>query len=183
MRTKYSSNEGNSIRNNEKEGTVRYMCSWNMPTIVQTSHNNVHVFHNTMNGFGRQTVTESAYKNMLGTLDKLIEGASGLNIQKMIYVCCFLGGHLSLEWIIHCCPGSPQHLARFKKQDFSLTTQNQVGQVIKVILSRHRLPIPVAKGSVCSKLKTESSASSNDLAVKGQDMYSCRLNGHQQTEV
>jgi hypothetical protein len=183
LQTRYSSNEGNHLRNNEEEGTIRYQCSRNTPTLIQTSHNNVRVFHNTMSSFARQAVTDVVYKNTLRSLDKLMEGVSDLKIQKMIYVCAVLGGHLSLDWINHCLPGSARHLARFKKQDFPLTTQNQVGQVVKVIASQHGLPLPVAEELVCSKLKTDSSAGSNDLAVKGQDMYSCRLNGCGQAEV
>ena len=123
------------------------------------------------------------YKNTFRTWDKLMEGVSDLKIQKMIYVCAVLGGHPSLEWINHCRPGSPRHLARFKKQDFPLTTQNQVGQVVKVIASRLKLPLPVAEEAVCSKLKLESSAGATELVVKGQDLYSCRLNEHRQAEV
>jgi hypothetical protein len=135
LQTRYSLNEGNCLQKNETEGTVRFLCSRNMPTLIQTSHNNVRVFHQTMNSFSRQAVTEVVYKNTLRMLDKLIEGASDLKIQKMIYACTVLGGHLFLKWINHCHPGSPCHLARFKKQDFGLTTQNQVGQVVKVIAS------------------------------------------------
>jgi adenosine/AMP kinase len=38
LRTNYPSNEGNNLRNNEKEGTVRYRCCKNMPALVVTSH-------------------------------------------------------------------------------------------------------------------------------------------------
>ena len=86
-----------------------------------------------MSSFARQAVTDVVYKNTLRSLDKLMEGVSDLKIQKMIYGCAVLGGHLSLDWINHCLPGSARHLARIKKQDFPLTTQNQVGQVVKVI--------------------------------------------------
>ena len=74
-------------------------------------------------------------------------------------------------------------MARFKKQDFALTTQNQVGQVVKVIASRHCLPLPVAEESVCSKLKSEEFGGCEELAIKGQDLYSCRLNSDKQVEI
>jgi hypothetical protein len=68
----------------------------------------------------------------------------------------------------YCHPGSPQHLAWFKQQDFPLTTQNQVGQVVKVIASWHKLPLPVAdKEAVCSKLKTEILAGSKGPCHEG----------------
>jgi hypothetical protein len=73
-----------------------------------------------------------------------------------------------------------ESLARFKKQDFVLTMQNQVGQVIKVIASRHQLPMSVAEEVVGSKLKLENLACSQDLVVKDQDLYSCRLNEYWQ---
>ena len=76
-------------------------------------------------------VTDSLYKKTMQLLDKLIEGAGDLKIQKMIFVCAVLGGHLQPGWINHCRPGSPRHLARFKKQDFAQTTKNQDGQVVK----------------------------------------------------
>jgi hypothetical protein len=186
LRTNYPSNEGNHLRNNEKEGTVRYMCCKNTPTLVVTSHNNVQVFHDEMKRVALHSVTDVVYKNTIRNLEKQIEGASDLKIQKMIYVCAVVGGHLSMGWINHCRPGSPRHLVRFKKQDFALTTQNQVGQVgqvVKVIAARYKLPLPVAEESVCSKLKTENLAASQDMAVKGQDLYSCQLNKHCQAKV
>jgi hypothetical protein len=131
----------------------------------------------------QQSVMDIMYKNTICNLDKQIEGASNLKIQKMIYVCAVVGGHLSIYWINHCHPGSPRHLARFKKQDFALTTQNQLGRVLKVIAAQYKVPLPVAEESVCSKLKTENSAGSQDMAVKGQDLYSCRLNEYRQSEV
>jgi hypothetical protein len=183
LRTNYPSNEGNHLRNNEKEGTVRYVCCKNTPTLIVTSHNNVRVFHDEMKTVALQSVTDVIYRNTIRTLDKQIAGASDLKIQKMIYVCAVVGGHLSMGWINHCRPGSPRHLARFKKQDFALTTQNQVGQVVKVIAKRGKLPLPVAEEAVCSLLKTEDSSGSLDIAVKGQDLFSCRLNEHRQAEV
>jgi hypothetical protein len=176
LRTNYSSNEGNHLRNNEKEGTVRYMCSRNTPSLVQTTHNNVRSFHYTMADVAKMQVTDALYKKTIQTLDKQMEGVSDLKIQKMIYVCAVVGGQLQAGWIDHCRPGSPRHLARFKKQDFALTTQNQVGQVVKVIAQRHGLPLPVAEESVCSKLKSEEFGGCEELAIKGQDLFSCRLN-------
>jgi hypothetical protein len=135
LRTNYPSNEGNHLRNNEKEGVVQYMCRQNTPTLVLTSHNNVCEFQEEMKLVSQKTVMDVVYKNTIHNLDKLIEGASDLKIQKMIYVCAVIGSHLSMCWINHCCPGSPCHLARFKKQDFLLMTHNQVGQVVKVIVA------------------------------------------------
>jgi hypothetical protein len=64
-----------------------------------------------------------------------------------------------------------------------LTPQNQVGQVVKVIASWHKLPLLVAEESVCSKLKTKHLAGSLDMEVRGQDLYSCQLNKHRQAEI
>jgi hypothetical protein len=61
LRTNYSSNEGICLRNNEKEGAIRYLCYRNLPTLVLTSHTNVRGFHETMNSFSRQTVTDIVY--------------------------------------------------------------------------------------------------------------------------
>jgi hypothetical protein len=48
LQTNYMSNKGNHLRNNEKKGTVHFMCCKNTPTLVVTSHNNVRVFHDKM---------------------------------------------------------------------------------------------------------------------------------------
>jgi hypothetical protein len=58
VRKNYPSNEGIHLRNNEKEGTVRYMCCKNMPTLVVTSHNNVRVIHDKMIRVAQQMVTD-----------------------------------------------------------------------------------------------------------------------------
>ena len=159
------------------------MCSRNTPSLIVTSHSNVRSFHFAMADVAGKQVTDSLYKKTIQLLDKQIEGAQDLKIQKMIYVCAVLGGHLQSGWINHCRPGSPRHLAGFKKQDFALTTQNQVRQVVKVIALRHGLPLPVAEESVCSKLKSEEFGGCEELAIKGQDLYSCRLSSDKQVEV
>jgi hypothetical protein len=86
LRTNYSSNEGNRLGNNEKEGAIRYLCSRNLPTLVLTSHNNVRGFHETMNSFSWQTVTDIVYRNTLRTLDKLMEGASDECCSKWFFI-------------------------------------------------------------------------------------------------
>jgi hypothetical protein len=102
------------------------MCCKNIPTLVVTSHSNVHVFHDERKRVSQQTVTNVMYKNTIRNLDKHVEGASDLKIQKMIYVCAVIGDYLSMGWINHYHPGSLHHLARLKKQDFALTKKNKL---------------------------------------------------------
>ncbi len=184
LRTNYESNEGNHLRTQEKEGCVRYVCSQGTPTLLSTSYNNVKVFHSVMKSLVRKPVTELDYRRTLSRLDKSMEGVGCLKIQKMIYVRTVMGGDLSMSWLNYCLPGSPRHLARFQEAGFSLSNKAQVDQVVKAVAARANLPLPVAEECVCSILKPfHSNVVFKDMAVRGEPLYSCKLNGNKEAEV
>ena len=184
LRTEYSANEGNHTRSNEREGVVRYVCCRNTPTLVSTSQNNVKFFNMEMNAAARRNVTEVDYRKTLSRLEKEMDRVGCLKIQKMIYARTVLGNDMSMGWINFCLPGSPRHMSRLQEAGYALTNKNQVDQVTKAVAARANLPLPVAEESVCSILKPASSNSVfKEMTVKGEDLYSCRLNDNGVVEV
>jgi hypothetical protein len=143
--------------------------------MLVTTYQNIRAFHNEMTkAVAKRTVTDVEYRRMLTRLDKSMEGAGELKIQKMIYVRVVVGNDLSIEWINYCLPGSQKHFTRFQKDGYKLTDKTQVPQVIKDIAACAKiLSLPVAEEAVCSNLKP---GINTELAVRGHNMYSCELN-------
>ena len=61
----------------------------------------------------KRRVSDAEFRRTLRSLDKAVEGAGDLKLQKMIYVWVAVGGDLPLDWLKYCLPGSPHHFTRF----------------------------------------------------------------------
>jgi hypothetical protein len=86
LRTTYPSNEGSYDRRKVSEGVTRYTPSKNNPTMVSTTYTSIRSFHDVMIAARKRTVSDVEFRRTLRLLDKSIEGASDLKIQKMIYI-------------------------------------------------------------------------------------------------
>ncbi len=96
-----------------KEGVVWYNPLHNNPTLVLTSYSNVRSFYEQMMAATKRRVSDAEFRRTLRSLDKAVEGAGDLKLQKMIYVRVAVGGDLPLDWLKYCLPGSPHHFTRF----------------------------------------------------------------------
>ena len=140
LRTKYTSNEGTHDRRKVKAGAVHYAPSKNNPTLVSTSYSNIRAFHDQMKASIKQTVSDAEFRRTLKSLDKAIEGAGDLKLQKMIYVRVAVGGDLSFDWLKYCLPGSPQHFSRFVEKGFELGEKSRVGLVVQAFAVVENFP-------------------------------------------
>ena len=72
------------------------MYSRNTLSLIVTTHNNVRAFHFEMASIAQKQVMNVLYKKAIQSLDKQVEGASDLKIQKMIYICSVIGCDLQI---------------------------------------------------------------------------------------